>query len=69
VEQLVAAQPLQADDDAAVRVVSPPLPLLRNPQVDMRRLTFLLLQDGQSGDSDPNTSFSKLSWHSSQQYS
>jgi hypothetical protein len=69
VEQLVAAQPPHADDPAVLRVVSPPLPLLKNPQVDMRRLTFLLLQDGQSGCSDPNTSFSKLSWQSSQQYS
>jgi len=35
----------------------------------MRRVTFLLLQEGQSGFSDPKTSFSKLSLQFSQQYS
>jgi len=69
VEQLVAEQPPHDEADADARVVSPPLPLLRNPQADIRRLTFLLLHAGQSGDSEPNTSFSKFSWHSSQQYS
>jgi hypothetical protein len=65
--QLVAAHPPQEDADA--RVVSPPPPLLTKPQEDMRRVTFLPLQEGQSGDSDPKTSFSKLSLQFSQQYS
>jgi hypothetical protein len=50
-------------------VVSPPLPLLTKPQEDMRRVTFLLLQEGQFGLSDPKTSFSKLFSQSLQQYS
>ena len=69
VAQLVAAHPPQEDADADARVVSPPPPLLTKPQVDMRRVTFLLLQEGQSGVSDPKTSFSKLSSQFSQQYS
>jgi hypothetical protein len=69
VAQLVAAHPPQAEAEAEARVVSPPLPLLIKPQEDMRRVTFLLLQEGQSGFSDPNINFSKLSLQSSQQYS
>jgi hypothetical protein len=69
VAQLVAAHPPQEDADAEARVVSPPPPLLTKPQEDMRRVTFLLLQEGQSGFSDPKISFSKFSLHSSQQYS
>jgi hypothetical protein len=69
VAQLVAAHPPQEDADAEARVVSPPPPLLTKPQQDMRRITFLLLQEGQSGFSDPKISFSKFSLQSSQQYS
>jgi hypothetical protein len=65
----VAAHPPQEELDADVVVVSPPLPLLTKPQEDMRRVTFLLLQEGQSGFSDPKTNFSKLLLQSLQQYS
>jgi hypothetical protein len=67
--QLVAAQPLQEDVPADLLTVSPPLPLEINPQQDSNLDTFLLLQEGQSGFSLPNTRHSKswlqfLQWYS-----
>jgi len=59
-EQLVAAHPLQADEEAEEETVSPPFPLLTKPQADISLNTFLLLHEGQSGFSEPNTRHSKL---------
>jgi hypothetical protein len=66
--QLEAAQDPQADE-AEVRVVVPPLPLLTKPQADISFLTFLLWQAGQSGLVLPMTRYSKsqsqlLQWYS-----
>ena len=63
--QLEAAQPLQ-EEDAADFTVWPPLPLLTNPQMDIKRDTFLLLQFGQSGLSLLKTKYSKSRSHFSQ---
>jgi hypothetical protein len=54
-EQLEAVQPLQDEVPAEARVVSPPLPLLRKPQADMRRQTSPLSQWLQVGFSFPKT--------------
>jgi hypothetical protein len=49
------------DESAAeVFTVSPPLPLLMNPQADNNLTTFLVLQEGQIGFSFPNTRSSKF---------
>jgi hypothetical protein len=66
---LDAAQPLQEDVPAELDAVCPPLPLEINPQGDINLDTFLLLQEGQSGFSLPNTRYSKswsqfLQWYS-----
>jgi hypothetical protein len=56
--QLEAAQPPQ-EEPAEADTVSPLAPLLRNPQVDMRRHTFSLLQEGHwEGSSPPKTRYS-----------
>jgi hypothetical protein len=67
--QLPAEQPLQEEADADVRTVSPPPPLLTNPQADISLLTFLLLQLGQTGLSLPKTRYSNSWLHFLQQNS
>jgi hypothetical protein len=67
--QLEAAHPLQEDAPAELDTVSPALPLEINPHADINLDTFLLLQEGQSGFSLPNTRYSKswsqfLQWYS-----
>jgi len=59
-EQLVAAHPLHADEEAEEDTVSPPVPLLTNPHADISLNTSLLLHKGQSGFSEPKTRHSKL---------
>jgi hypothetical protein len=59
-EQLVAAHPLHADEEAEEDTVSPPVPLLTKPHADISFSTFLLLHEGQSGFSEPKTRYSKL---------
>jgi hypothetical protein len=59
-EQLVAAHPLHADEEAEEDTVSPPVPLLTKPHADINRSTFSLLHEGQSGFSEPNTRHSKF---------
>jgi hypothetical protein len=54
----VAAHPLQAELEAADLTVSPPLPLLKKPQADKSRVTFLPLQAGHSGSDGPITRYS-----------
>ena len=61
--QLEAAQPPQAEAPADALTVSPPLPLLTNPQADISLHISALLQSGQSGFSLPNTSCSKSRPH------
>jgi hypothetical protein len=60
VEQLVAAHPLHADEEAEEDTVSPPVPLLTKPHADISFSTFLLLHEGQAGFSGPKTRYSKL---------
>jgi len=68
-EQLAAVQPLQ-DAPADLEVVSPPFPLLTNPQADMSRAIFLLRQAGQrSGASWPMTRYSNRRSHAVHRYS
>jgi hypothetical protein len=66
--QLPAEQPLQ-DEPADEDTVSPPPPLLTNPQADINLVTFLLLQVVHSGLSDPMIRHSKFLSHFSQWYS
>jgi hypothetical protein len=61
----VAEHPLH-DDEAEDLTVSPPVPLLIKPHADMSLLTFLLLHEGHTGFSFPNTIDSKLWLHLSQ---
>jgi hypothetical protein len=67
--QLDAAQPLQEDAPAELDTVSPPLPLEINPHADINLDIFLLLHEGQSGFSLPNTRHSKSWAQFSQWYS
>jgi len=62
----VAAHPPHEDAPAELETVSPPPPLLKNPQTDICLQTFLLLHDGQQGFSFPKTMYSKSSSHFSQ---
>jgi len=57
--QLPAEHPLQ-DDPADADTVSPPPPLLTNPQADINLVTFWLLQALHSGLSDPMIRHSKF---------
>jgi hypothetical protein len=64
--QLEALQPPQDDVAAVDFTVSPPEPLLKKPQVDIRRQTFLLWHSEHSGSGSPKTRYSKVlpqSWH------
>jgi hypothetical protein len=64
-EQLVAEQPLQEDDEEVT--VSPPLPFDLKEHADITRLISLLPQDvHSSGFSCPKTRYSKFVLHSSQ---
>jgi hypothetical protein len=57
------------EEPAARETVSPLLPLLTNPQADIRFPTFLLLQQGQQGFSFPITRHSNSSLHDLHWYS
>jgi len=67
--QLEAEQPPQAEAPADALTVSPPPPLVTNPQADISRHTFALPHAGQSGFSLPNTSCSNSRPHALQWYS
>jgi len=56
-------QPLQEEAPADRLTVWPPPDLLTNPQADITRWIFSLLQVGQLGVSEPNTRHSKVFWH------
>jgi hypothetical protein len=62
-EQLVAEQPAQEETPAELETVSPPPPLLTNPQADSSLFTSLDAHLGHSGLSPPIKSCSKLASH------
>ena len=69
-EQLVAVQPLHADEEAEVLAGSEGLEELDlKEHIDINFFTLLLLQSGHSGVSPPNTRVSKLLLQSSHIYS
>jgi hypothetical protein len=62
-EQFEVLHPAHEDAPAEALVVSPPPPLLTNPQADMRRLTFKLPQPGHFGLSLPMIRISNFLSH------
>jgi hypothetical protein len=65
--QLDAVQPVQDEDEADLPTVSPPLPLLTNPQADIMRHTWVSSQWGQwDGSLPPSTRCSKFRPHALQ---
>jgi len=65
----VAEHPEQLDAPADALTVSPLLPLLKNPQADIRRAAFALLQSEHFGVSFPMIRHSKFLPQSLQWYS